>query len=169
MYNDSTDLILITESFLHTGISNGLLDPKGHYNILRTDRTGGRGGGVCALIKRNLDLVITPVSLRDCFADLEIVYFTIEKVVPPLPFFVVYRPPYYDQFAVSYISTLTTCLNQYAVGLYVNVIVGDFNLPHIDWNTLSCPDDKMHKPFPIFVSVLAILSVSILLQMGKHS
>ena len=78
---------------------------------------------MCALIKRNL--VTTPVLLRDCFAELEIVCFTIEKVVLPLRFFVVYRPPYYDQLAVNYISTLTTCLNQYAVGLYVNVIVGD--------------------------------------------
>jgi len=145
LYVDSVDLILITESFLHTGVSNGLLDPKNYYYVLRKDRTNGKGGGVCALVKR--DITVLPVSLHECFTELEIVCFTVEKIIPRLRFFVVYRPPYYDQLAVNYMDTLTTCLSRYAVGPYVNVIVGDFNLPHIDWVTLSSPDDKIQRPF----------------------
>jgi len=32
-----------------------------------------------------------------------------------------------------------------------NIIVGDFNLPKINWKTLSCPSDNFHKPFLSFL------------------
>ena len=53
MYVEDFDLILITETWLHEGISSGVLDPPSAFNIIRQDRTGSKhGGGVCAMIKK---------------------------------------------------------------------------------------------------------------------
>ena len=47
------DCILITESWLTDGITDSMLDPELRYHVLRHDRQDGRGGGVCALVKRS--------------------------------------------------------------------------------------------------------------------
>jgi len=33
----------------------------------------------------------------------------------------------------------------------MHVIVGDFNLPHIEWNTLVCSSDGIHNLFLEFI------------------
>ena len=144
-YMENCDIVLITESFLHSGVGNGLLDPKSHYTIVRKDRLDGKGGGVCALVKN--DIAVSPVLLDDHYSDLELVCFTVENIVPRLRYFLVYRPPYHDAGAVLYVSKLIDCLARYSDGLYANIIVGDLNLPKINWETSLCPDDKVHRPF----------------------
>ena len=57
LYGGTFDLLLITETWLHDGISTGLLDPEGKYHVLRKDRTHSRGGGVCVFVSRNLHVV----------------------------------------------------------------------------------------------------------------
>jgi len=44
MYIDNLDMIFVTETWLHCGISDGLLDPNSTFTIVRKDRKGGRGG-----------------------------------------------------------------------------------------------------------------------------
>ena len=34
MYNSNVHIIIITESWLHEGITDGLLDPQGLFNVL---------------------------------------------------------------------------------------------------------------------------------------
>ena len=63
LYLEHCDIVLITESFLHSGVCNGLLDPKSHYTIIRKDRLNGKGGGVCSLVKNYI--VVNPVLLDD--------------------------------------------------------------------------------------------------------
>ena len=47
-------IVLVSESWLHADICDGVLDPKSMYNVIRKDRVASRGGGVCAffLLKR---------------------------------------------------------------------------------------------------------------------
>lgn len=52
MYNTDIDCIFVTESWLHEGISDGIIDPRGLYAVIRKDRVGVRGGGVCVLVRR---------------------------------------------------------------------------------------------------------------------
>jgi len=54
LYNDQIDILFVTESWLHPGIPNGLLDPNGKYNIVRRDRPIQRGGGVCIMMDKKL-------------------------------------------------------------------------------------------------------------------
>ena len=145
LYVENCDMVFITESFLHESVGNGFLDPKAAYSILRKDRQDGKGGGVCAIVKG--DICVTPVFLHDCFSKLEIICFTVDNFLPLMRYFVVYRPPYYDQNATLYLYDLIECINHYSTGSYVNIIVGDLNLPKIDWKNLTCAENKIHKPF----------------------
>ena len=52
LYSTNYGCIFITESWLNSTISDGLLDPQNRYNIFRRDRKDGNGGGLCVFIKR---------------------------------------------------------------------------------------------------------------------
>ena len=49
--NSDIDCVLVTASWLHDGMTDGLLDPKQVYTVLRCDRAKHRGGGVCVLLR----------------------------------------------------------------------------------------------------------------------
>jgi len=40
---------------------------------------------------------------------------------------------------------LTDCFETCTVENGSNVIMGDFNLPYIKWDSLQCPDEYIHK------------------------
>ena len=144
LYNAVPDCVFISESWLHADICDGLLDPKSEYVVLRKDRCGNRGGGVCALIARTLSVV--PVIFPDKYSDLEIIGIDFVDFEPVLRMFVIYRPPYYDQKAVSYATLLFECLTEHSRNhKNMHAIIGDINLPHINWNILTGPDDDIHK------------------------
>ena len=73
LYGGTFDLLLITETWLHDGISTGLLDLEGKYHVLRKDRTHSRGGGVCVFVSRNLH--VSQVVLSDTYSELELIMF----------------------------------------------------------------------------------------------
>jgi Endonuclease-reverse transcriptase len=149
MYEERYDFIFITESWLHADITLGLLDPHSTFNIIRRDRPQDRHGGVCAIINKKWS--ITEVALGIKYRDLEMVCFDVIRVQPALRIFVVYRPPYSDDAAVSYLKKLVECTEQFAANDRVNIIVGDFNMSKINWTALTCPNDKINKPFLDFV------------------
>ena len=141
--------MFITESWLHPDISNGLIDPKAEFVVLRKDRDGSRGGGVCILIKKCFTII--PVIFAKKYANLEILAFDFANINPNLRIFVVYRPPQNDNLGACYVSSLIECLNDLVSNRRVHVSVADFNLPRIDWNNVCCPDDKINKPVLNFV------------------
>ena len=51
LYTGKIGILFVTESWLHSGIPDGLLDPRGKYSIIRRDRPTHRGGGVCIMIE----------------------------------------------------------------------------------------------------------------------
>jgi len=55
---------------LHPSISDGVIDPKREYSIVRKDRIGTKGGGVCILVKRSFSVI--PLQLDTRFAALEV-------------------------------------------------------------------------------------------------
>ena len=149
LYVDNYDTVFVTETWLHEEICNGMLDPSLRYNIVRRDREHHRGGGVCALVSKRWDIV--PVSIGRQFSDIEIVCFDCLVLKSRIRFFVVYRPPSYDHTANSYMRRVIDCLATYESPRYTNIIVGDLNLPNINWTTLTCPSDNFHRPFLSFL------------------
>jgi len=149
MYVVKFDIIAITETWLHDSIANGLLDPESLYHIIRKDRKADvKGGGVCVLVKKCWSVI--PVDLDDEFADLEIVGFDLVAAKTRVRYFVLYRPPKVDSLSPVYLGRIINCLVRYESS-HTNVIMGDLNLPKINWSALSCPNDNLHKPFLTFL------------------
>jgi len=149
LYVDSYDLYFITETWLHDGVCSGLLDPDSDFNILRKDRTVMRGGVVCVMAKKHLRVM--PVSLADEFCSLEMLCFDLIVTNSKLRFFLLYRPPPLDAEAVSYMRLLVQCLSRYESNKYPSVIVGDLNLPKINWHTCTGFDNDVYMLFLSYV------------------
>jgi len=151
MYHLEYNCILVTESWLSDGICNGAIDTHSRYNIFRRDRCMSRGGGVCVLVRREHTVVQVVLDYR--YSKLELIVFDILDVSPTIRVFVVYRPPSYDNDARIYADMLIECFNGYVSACRNNIIVGDFNLPRINWNILFCPADYVHtKIFEYVIS-----------------
>ena len=104
LYVDNCDCVLITETWLNEDITNGLLDPQSHYNIVRKDRSSGRGGGVCALVRKCYDIV--PINADEKFSELDVLGFEFLHYQPTVRIILIYRPPYYDAAAELYARLL---------------------------------------------------------------
>ena len=149
MYQAQPDCVLVTESWLHADICDGMLDPKSLYTIMRKDRVHCRGGGVCAFVNRRHSVL--PITLQDKYSRLEILGIDFVDVKPILRMFIVYRPPYYDQDAVSYVKLLVDYLTNYSTNSkYMHIIAGDFNLPLMNWDSLTGPDDDVYNTVSSF-------------------
>jgi len=108
-----------------------LLDPKHLYTIIRKDRSSGKGGGgVCSFVNQNI--LICQLTLPEIYADFEMLCFDIVNLVPPVRYFLVYR-----LFNIGPMRSLVECLELLTVSKHINVIVGDFNLPKINWATVA--------------------------------
>lgn len=124
IYSTNFDVICVTETWLSDSIFDQKVIPC-NYTIYRNDRKS-RGGGVLAAVKQTIHS-----SLTD---HLEGISLQLHLLIP-LSLCCVYLPPNSDNthisMLVSYLSELTTppCGDI--------TIVGDFNLPDIDWDTLS--------------------------------
>jgi len=146
LYNTDCDIVFVTETWLHSDIPNGLLEPHAQYTTVCTDHDSCKGGGVCAFVNKRHHVV--PVTIDVKFCNVEIVCFDWVVPVNCIRFFVIYRPPSHDHIAADHL--LIECLTSYEHSTYTNIIVGDFNLPKINWNTLTSPDVKIHRPFLLF-------------------
>ena len=100
LYAEKYKMLLVNETWLHSGISSGLLDPESHYYVLRKDRNKSNtgGGGVCAFVSR--DLHIKSVDIDERYNSLEILIYDLLCNDSNIRFFTVYRPPYRDITAV---------------------------------------------------------------------
>ena len=103
-----------------------------HHRRTRTDQKR-------RLINRNFSVV--EVDITDVYRDLELVCFDLLYTNDRLRFFVVYRPPQYNDSAEQYLSLLIDCLTLHTRGMQTNIIVGDLNCPEIDWPAASCSSE----------------------------
>lgn len=138
------DLILITETWCNKDIPNNLLNIDNYYidASLRTDRNdtlNGIGGGLLVYVKNGL--VILPnnnninnfnqhCSFKICDG----------KSNSKLNVTLIYRSP--NSSSVN--NELLFDLIDVTANTDNNLILGDFNLPNIDWKTLNC-DKKSQR------------------------
>lgn len=120
-------MVVVTETWLHPNIANSELCPP-EYNIVRKDRAS-RGGGVAIIHKTSLQCM--PVSTP---IDHEVLLCKLWYVNVSFMVCAVYRPP---NAAISMISDLNDYLIQHVKPSTNFILLGDFNLPHIDWSTLT--------------------------------
>ena len=145
LLRDDFSLIFITESWLSAAVTNAMLDSTGNYTIYRKDRPGKRGGGVIGMVSNNYNSYTIPLPSK--FDMLEIVVFCIVTKLGTFRYIVVYRPPDYNQAARDYMKLLCQCLEFLCNTRDTVVLVGDFNLPGVNWALMDSPDDSIHSAF----------------------
>ena len=139
-YVDKCDLVFITETWLTPHITSGLLDPQSNFTIIRKDRNNSRGGGVCAFVKNSYCVV--PLTIPSKYDALEAIGFDL----------LFYRRPYYDSSAECLAANLVDFLKDHATcGNRCHIVVGDLNLPRINWINLSCSNDNISSLIFSFV------------------
>ena len=135
LYAQGPDIIFVTETWLYEGFPDRLLDPRDSYNILRHDRTDGRGGGVCIFISKHLTFV--PVVTKEA-ENLEVVAVDIIVNRAKCRFVNVYRRPSSCPEDVVYARNLVNYLQKVSAVAWTTIVVGYLNCPTIDWSSLSC-------------------------------
>ena len=121
------DIVAITESFLDNTIVNSLIVPQSYIGH-RLDRNR-HGGGILVLVRDNL----TVVRHSDLESDYELLWLELFSGIGPVLFGTFYRSPGSD---VSALNSLTLSLLS-TQSKYPIVLCGDFNLPSINWSTIS--------------------------------
>ncbi|KAL2735626.1 ORF1 [Vespula squamosa] len=125
---DHIPLDIITETWLSQ--SNRVVIPN--YNVIRKDRSSGRGGGVAIIAHRNIPYEQIPLP------DLNIEYTAI-KLTTPSPTIVaaVYFPPKAQLDTVA-LSKLTSIQPNSRF-----IIDDDFNAKHAAWNNFKAEDEAV--------------------------
>jgi len=138
--------VAITESWANSLISDSIFAPSG-YQTFRKDRTNKKGGGVMLFVSNCLkcellDLPSYNLESVCCKIVLE------EKET--LLIVVIYRPPDCDKTIDEQINAMLKYACQ--INTTYKIVVGDFNLPAIDWVQLTFPpanDEFMNTIFEL--------------------
>ena len=142
--------VAITETWLNDSVPDSLIDPRNQYSIFRRDRPTGngnpsRGGGVCLMVSNQfrclqtevvIDVVGVDVVCVDMFCKSE----TIRMIV-------CYRSTLLSRASLDVNNKLISCLNKLCNVKHTILLLGDFNLPNISWNTNNIPTDSIHLAF----------------------
>ena len=120
------DIILVTESWCNSEISNAFLAIDGYelQQDLRTDRedtAGGRGGGLLVYGK-------TGLTILKLDKEVEMQQYCVFKV-SNVTFYLLYRSPNAPPQTMAALTELVRSVKR------DSVLIGDFNLPDINWDT----------------------------------
>ena len=159
------DIMLITESWLDNTIPNSLLTSDTDFKCFRKDRDRN-GGGVCILVKSFINVV--PVTIPKKYCSLEIVAIDVIGCDLKHRIILVYRPPYSDMIAQQSMADSVACLQILMAVNYPCIIAGDFNMPDIDWNLISGPNDNLYTPFIDFLHDVGLTQFVTTPTRGAH-
>ena len=154
------DAIIVTETKLDSTVGNAEFMPPG-YNCFRKDRSFD-GGGVMIAIKSCYPAVDAEIK-----SDSELIWVTVsmrnERKITIGSF---YRPPDKGIDPIEGLNQSLSSLNYKRCKNTTILLGGDFNLPHIDWNSNSvspsCPNKQAHE------RLLEVLSDHHLTQMQQE-
>ena len=126
--------------------------PKG-FNVLRCDRLCGKGGGVLVFYKSELHINRIDVVLPSdsCFELVCVDLYSRSNIL--CRFCCVYLPP---SQPVSVIDSLCATLGPLIFANKPTFLLGDFNLPNIDWSIPSSTSDQSHQKFLSFCSSFSL-------------
>ena len=138
--SNTFDLIFVTETWLDPISPDSLLLNASNYKIFRQDRSS-RGGGCAAFVKNNIPVSrIITISLNSS----EILCLSLKNKIYVL---CVYHPPSAVQDRIQ-TKELCDAIDLLAARFPSNlVVVGDFNLPNIDWTNGRNNGNMCHDMF----------------------
>jgi hypothetical protein len=135
------DVIVVTESWLNEEIPTSLFRCSSQYNVYRFDRPEQAGGGVVIFVKnsiRSYEISVPGVE------GLEYVLVALVKGKQKLFLGAVYKPNVTD---VHLLGPLKQFVNYVTSKRGKHVIIGDFNLPNVNWEALTAPEAGKQRSF----------------------
>jgi hypothetical protein len=142
----SPSVLGLTETWLKSHFIDSLLSPSsGPYSVFRKDRSSQKkGGGVAFLIFKSLNPVLVHSSGDK--AGYELLCVDISSSLISLRLILAYRPPNCD---IPNTRNLCSAIADLSSISYPIVLMGDFNLPHINWlsSPIKSTGDNKHDLF----------------------
>jgi len=151
LYSENFQILCFSETWLCPNFTNSMLDNQSSYNIYRRDRNSKfPSGGVCIFIHKSLQSYINSTD-NSKFPDSEIVaadvFFTAEFKITVI---CSYIPPNlsHDLFEQNMRYLEQICSQEETI-----ILLGDFNLPGIDWkNSIPSQEAKCTRFFDMCTS-----------------
>ena len=132
--SNTYQILLFTESWLGHSINDPQLIQNLPYNIIRSDRQSKKGGGVCVFLAKNISFLKIDIPKNKNF-DLCAFDIFDSKTISKHRFILVYRPPSLTNFDEN--LELHDQLSILCSANFSTTIIGDLNLPKINWDTKS--------------------------------
>ena len=137
-------IVAITESWLHPQMSINFLDVDSKYNIFHRDRDS-HGGGVCLLVSNSIKCVSVSFDLD--LPGCEMLCVDLVTHDGHLRLVVCYRSTSLAHQSLETNFRLINCLNKLCNVKHTCLLMGDFNLPKINWCTNFVKTDAIHEAF----------------------
>jgi len=91
LYSNRYSIICFSESWLSLVVSDGILDPRGLYNIYRKDREDGFPG-VVIFVSKYIDSVPIPIKQNNC-SNAELIGISVKCFDLSIDVYCLYCPP----------------------------------------------------------------------------
>ena len=148
LYRFNSDCVFVSESWLYPNIPNSILDPNNTYNIIRSDRDGKIGGGVCAFINKLFKIVELSID-KPVFSD--VLAFNLITPLRKYCFVLLYRPPPNSADRIPDAESLSHIIDHLSSQCRPICVVGDLNCKNIDWSYNIRPSNAVdHIFFDLF-------------------
>ena len=130
---DNIDLFFTTETWLHDNITNSMINVN-NYEIIRSDRRSRRGGGVALFYKNYLHInEPTRPQIPNVYSNFEFICVDIKSGIRFLCFYI---PPDSSKCPLQIVN-VCKIISFYLTVSTPFILLGDFNLPKINWNTFT--------------------------------
>ena len=144
--------VFVSESWLDASVTDSMLDPSHIYQIFRHDRSNRVGGGVCALVANTIRCVKLSLTTANTdlliHSDCDLLCLDVFLSGVKQRIILVYRPPsssFNREDLLPKTNSLIKLLSNLIDSHNTTFILGDFNLPKIDWSTHVCAVDGVHN------------------------
>ena len=152
IYTNNLSCVFISETWLNDGVTDSMLDPERRFNIYRKNRHNRPGGGTMAMIPTSFKSYEYEMNVEEqCLSDncgCEILCVDIFFHKHKYRCIILYRPPSSCFKSRHDLLEKTSSLNNLITRLthpsITTIVLGDFNLPKINWSTLEIPNDGIH-------------------------
>lgn len=147
------DIVCVSETWLHTDIPDSLVCPNG-YCVTRCDRNG-RGGGIAIFVHNSVKFSV--VDIPSEFSALEMICIDVQYGAQTCRIIRYYRSPGCSAQDIDYMLLSVRSLQKLCSSDKVTFIIGDFNLPHIDWSYYHATDNIIYNSFLKFVKSYGLI------------
>ena len=135
------DIVLLTETWLDLSLPDSFLGQP-NFQIFRSDRVGKRGGGTAVMVRNKYPSAMVlgrPNFTTVPLFDITVIDLSIGRY--NYRFICAYRTPGVNPGLRADAELLSECIKSLLLTNYIMVVVGDFNLPDVDWELLTSPID----------------------------